>query len=63
MDSKSFSTNSLLNTTSALLAFIETMSKTIFTKIKMDSSKDELKISKSGEIFYIVPEEFELFTK
>ena len=63
MDSKSFSTNSLLNTISPLLASIETMSKMIFTKIKMDSSKDELKISKSGEIFYIVLEEFELFTK
>ena len=63
MDSKSFSISSLLNTTSPLLASIETMSKMIFTKIKMDSSKDELKISKSGEIFYIVLEEFELFTK
>jgi hypothetical protein len=63
MDSKSFSTNSLLNTTSPLLASIETMSKMIFTKIKMDSSKAESKISKFGEIFYIVLEEFELFTK
>ena len=63
MDSKSFLINSLLNTISPLLAFIETMSKTIFTKIKMDSSKAESKISKSGEIFYIVLEDFELFTK
>ena len=63
MDSKYFSINSLLNTISPLLASIETMSKTIFTKIKMDSSKAESKISKSGEIFYIVLEDFELFTK